>query len=89
MNFSEGNPLEAIFSDEFSKQMDKIKDKATLRKLQKAVENILANPEKGKYLSRELAGKKSVRVTPFRLIFEPKENFVVFHAFEHRSKVYR
>ena len=49
--------------------MAKIKDKATLRRLQKAVENILLNPEKGKYLGRELVGKKSVRVTSFRLNF--------------------
>ena len=81
--------MDAIFSDEFRKQMDKIRDKATLRKLQKAVENILANPRKGKHLGRELAGKKSARIFPFRLIFEPKESHVIFHTFEHRSKVYR
>jgi len=81
--------LYAVFSDDFKKQMDKIRDKATLRRLRKAVENILANPEKGKYLSKELAGKKSMRITPFRLIFEPKENFIIFHTFEHRGKVYR
>jgi len=40
--------LYAVFSDDFKKQMDKIRDKATLRRLRKAVENILANPEKGK-----------------------------------------
>ncbi|MFH0954502.1 MAG: type II toxin-antitoxin system RelE/ParE family toxin [Candidatus Micrarchaeota archaeon] len=81
--------MEAIFSDEFSRQKQKIRDSGTLRKLQKAVESILANPEKGKWLSRELAGKKSIRIKPFRLIFEPKENSIIFHTFEHRGKVYR
>ena len=89
MNFSEGKLLEAIFSDEFKKQMKKIKDRGTLAKLQKAVGNILANPAKGKFLGRELKGKKSIRVTPFRLIFEPKENQIIFHTFEHRGKVYK
>lgn len=81
--------MEAVFSDEFKKQMSKIKDKGTLRKLQKAVESILSNPSKGKHLSRELNGKKSVRIKPFRLIFEPKQNQIEFHTFDHRGKVYR
>ena len=80
--------MQAVFSDEFKKQMSKIKDKGTLRKLQKAVESILSNPSKGKFLGRELAGKKSVRIKPFRLIFEPKQNEIEFHTFEHRGKVY-
>lgn len=81
--------MEAIFTDEFKKQKKKIKDNATLEKLQKTVENILQNPEKGKFLGRELAGKKSVRIKPFRLIFQPKKERVVFLTFEHRKKVYK
>ena len=81
--------MQAVFSDEFKKQMSKIKDKGTLRKLQKAVESILSNPLKGKYLGRELTGKKSARIKPFRLIFEPRQNEIEFHTFEHRGKVYR
>jgi len=69
--------------------MTKIKDKGTMRKLQKAVERVLSNPAKGKFLGRELAGKKSIRIKPFRLIFEPKQNRIEFHTFEHREKVYR
>ena len=80
--------MEAIFTGEFVKQKNKIRDTFTLLRLQKAVENILSNPHKGKFLSRELAGKKSVRITPFRLIFEVKENQIIFHTFEHRGKAY-
>lgn len=69
--------------------MDKIRDSATLVRLKKVVESILANPGKGKFLGNILAGKKSVRVTPFRLIFEVHENQVIFHTFEHRGKIYR
>jgi len=81
--------LEAIFSDEFKRQKEKIKDSSTLRRLEKMVESILLNPEKGKFLGRELKGKKSVRIGPFRLIFELKESIIIFHTFEHRGKVYR
>ena len=81
--------MEAIFSDEFKKQKEKIKDSTTLLRLEKMIESILLNPEKGKFLGRELKGKKSVRIGPFRLIFEPKEGAIIFHTFEHRGKVYR
>ena len=81
--------MEAIFSDEFKRQKEKIKDSSTLRRLEKMVESILLNPEKGKFLGRELKGKKSVRIGPFRLIFELKESIIIFHTFEHRGKVYR
>ena len=81
--------MDSVFSDEFKKQKKKIKDKSTLRKLQKAVESILENPQKGKFLGKGLKGNKSIRIKPFRLIFEPKANIMVFHTFEHRGKVYR
>ena len=80
--------MDAIFTDEFRKQMGKIKDGSILMKLRKAVKNILLNPQKGKELGRELSGKKSVRITPFRLIFEVREKEVIFYTFEHRKKVY-
>ncbi len=79
----------ADFSDEFKKQMGKIRDNATLEKLKTAVKNILLNPEKGKFLSGNLKGKKSIRIKPFRLIFEVKHESIVFHTFDHRGKVYR
>ena len=80
--------MEAVFSDEFARQKSRVKDGAMLARLQKAVEAVIRNPEKGKFLGRNLAGKKSVRITPFRLIFEPKANVVIFHTFDHRGKVY-
>lgn len=81
--------LYAVFSDEFKKQKNKIKDQSTLKKLKKTVESILDNPEKGKYLKNKLKGKKSVRIKPFRLIFEPKQTYIVFHTFEHRERAYK
>ena len=81
--------MEAIFTGEFKKQMAKVRDGATLSRLKKAVEAILSNPEKGKFLGNVLAGKQSMRVTPFRLIFEVSGDSVIFHTFEHRGKVYR
>ncbi len=80
--------MDAIFSDEFKRQKTKIRDNATLTRLQKTVEGILSNHEKWKFLGRNLAGKKSVRITPFRLIFEVHGSTVIFQTFDHRGKVY-
>ena len=81
--------VDAFFTDEFRKQMRKIKDTATLDRLRKAIESILLNPEKGKDLHGYLAGKQSVRITPFRIVFEQKAGGVLFCTFEHRKWVYR
>ena len=81
--------VQALFTNEFKKQMSKIKDQATLERLRRAVENVLASPEKGKFLGGALTGKKSIRLTPFRLVFEVLPDGVVFHTFEHRKWAYR
>ncbi len=79
----------ANFSDEFKKQMKKIKDKATLKKLETAIKNIIKNPKKGKFLTQNLKGKKSAKIKPFRIIFAVKIESIEFHTFEHRQKAYK
>lgn len=38
--------VQALFTDEFKKQMSKIKDQATLDRLRRAVENVFASPKR-------------------------------------------
>jgi mRNA-degrading endonuclease RelE of RelBE toxin-antitoxin system len=58
------------------------------RKVKKIVEKIIDNPDAGKPLRYELAGLRSVRVPPFRILYELLGDRLIFHTFEHRDTVY-
>lgn len=61
----------ALFlSDEFQKDYGKIKDQATKERIKKGLAGLLENPEKGKKLHYDLRDKRSLRIDPFRVIYE-------------------
>jgi len=57
-------------------------------KIKKIVEKIIDNPDIGKPLRYELTGLRSVRVPPFRILYEYSGDCLIFHTFEHRDTVY-
>lgn len=81
---------EAIFSDEFKKQLKKLKDrdKLTYERIEKKIRQILTEPEHLKYLKNILKGKQRVHIGHFILIFEVKENKIYFITFMHHDFAY-
>jgi len=77
-----------LFTEDFSKVYSKL-DKQLKERVDKAIDKVLLKPELSKPLRYGLAGLISEHVGKFRLLFEIKEDTVIFHAFEHRKKVYR
>ncbi len=78
-----------ILSREFENDIKKIKDKSLQNRIKKVVQKILEMPEVGKPLRYGLAGLRSARMSPFRIIYEVKGENVIFHKFDHRKTIYR
>ena len=55
----------------------------------KKINKVLKLPELGKPLKYSLHGLRAERIGAFRLVYEIKDDMVVFHTLEHRKKVYR
>ena len=83
-----GNDMHITYTHEFRRGIKKIRDKAIQTKVKKIVERIIDNPEIGKPLRYELAGLRSMRVPPFRILYELSGDYLIFHTFEHRDIVY-
>ena len=80
--------MEIIFSEEFKKEFQKIKDKTTRLRLIKQLKKLAENPESGKPLKYELKNHRSLRIPPFRLIYRLEENKIIINCFDHRQDVY-
>ncbi len=80
--------MEIIFSDEFRKDFKKIKDKTTRIKIIKQLKKISENPEIGKPLQYELKNHRSIRVTPFRIVYRLEQDKIIINCFDHRKDVY-
>lgn len=80
--------MEIIFSDEFKKEFKKIKDKTTRLKIIKQLRKLSESPETGKPLKYDLKNHRSIRVSPFRIIYRFEEEKIVINCFDHRKDVY-
>ena len=81
---------EAIFSEEFKKQLKKIKqrDKPLYERLEKKIRAILIEPNHLKHLKNVLKGQQRVQLGPFVLKFEVKENKIYFITIAHHDYDY-
>lgn len=80
--------MKAFLTEEFERDLRKIKDKSIQERIKKSVEKILLYPDIGKPLRYDLKGLRSARISPYRIIYEIREDIIIFHKFEHRKKVY-
>ena len=80
--------MHIAYTHEFRRGIKKVRDKAMQGKVKKIVQKIIDNPEVGKPLKYELEGLRSVRVPPFRILYEHTGDCLIFHTFEHRDSVY-
>lgn len=81
---------EAVFSDEFKKQLKKLKkkNKIMFERVQKKIKQILLEPIRFKHLKSILKGEERVHFGSFVLRFSIKENKVYFITFKHHDLVY-
>ena len=81
---------EAIFSDEFKLQLQKLKkkDKAMCERIEKKVHTIITEPTHMKHLRNVLKGEQRVQLGHFVLRFEVKESKVYFITFKHHDDAY-
>jgi len=80
--------MDIIFSEEFKKEYQKIRDEGTRLRIIKIVKKIANEPTIGKPLKHELKNHRRVRIKPFRLIYRIDGNTLIVNWFEHRKTVY-
>ena len=80
--------MEIIFSEEFKKEFQKIKDKKTRLRIIKQLKKLSDTPEAGKPLKYEWRNHRSVRVSPFRIIYRLERDKIIINCFDHRKDVY-
>ncbi len=81
--------MKVIYTEEFKRDARKVKDKKIQGRIKKMVKKIRDNPEVGKPLRYDLFGFRSIQISPFRIIYEFREDLIILHKFEHRKGVYR
>lgn len=81
---------ESIFSNEFRRQLKKIKKKDSVmyERLKKKIKSILVEPHHLKYLKNKLKGEQRVHFGSFVLRFKTGQNKVYFVTFRHHDKAY-
>jgi len=81
---------EAVFSDEFKRQLRKLKkrDKIMYERIEKKTRDILMEPEHLKHLRGKLKGEKRVKFGPFVLKFRLEKNKVFFITFKQHDYAY-
>ncbi len=80
--------MKVEFSKEFMERLKKLK-KWDKKELEKAVDEIIEDPEAGKPLRHSLKGLRSYRKGDIRVIYSIEKDAIFFVTFGHRKKVYR
>jgi len=80
--------MEIIFSDEFKKDFQKIKDKTTRLRIIKHLKKLSESPESGKPLQHNLKGHRSIRIAPFQIIYRLEKDKIIINCFDHRKDAY-
>ena len=81
--------MKVIYTEEFKRDARKVKDKKIQDRIKKMVKKIKGNPEVGKPLRYDLSGLRSIKIPPFRVLYEIRANLIILHKFEHRKGVYK
>ncbi len=81
--------MKVIYTEEFKGDVRKVKDKKIQGRIKKMVKKIKDNPEVGKPLGYDLFGLRSIKIPPFRILYELREDLIILHKFEHRKEVYK
>jgi len=77
------------YTDEFARSIRIVRDGKVRLRIKKMVDKLIADPHCGRPLRYDLQGKRSLRLPPFRIIYEIDGDRLVLHTFENRDMVYR
>jgi len=80
--------VEIIWTQQFERAVRGIKDAAVKERIKKQIEKILLDPTTGKPLRYALKGERSLRVSPFRIVYACDGKPVWLLDFRHRDSVY-
>lgn len=80
--------MEIIFSEDFAREFQKIKDKTTRLRIIKQLKKLAELPSAGKPLKYEWRNHRSIRVSPFRIIYRFEQDKIIINCFDHRKDVY-
>jgi len=75
-------------SDEFLRDLKKVRDQATRDRIFKQMMKLQDLPESGKPLRYKMKNIRSIRVPPFRILYEIEGEKIIIIAFGHREDVY-
>lgn len=75
-------------TDKFEHTFEKLDAQQKLY-ITKAIDKILNDPLRGKRIQYKFKGSRSLRIGPFRLIYEIKGNIVQILMLDHRKRVYK
>ncbi len=64
------------------------KDRVLLERLHKKIDEILENPERYPVKKYELKGKRAAHIGSFVIVFEIKDDEVIFLKFKHHDFAY-
>ncbi len=79
--------MNVYFTKEFTDNYKKLKDYMKER-IDKAIDEIISNPECGKVLRYALKGLRSYRIGNMRIIYKIEDDNLYFITFGHRKKIY-
>lgn len=81
---------QVFFSGESRKIFEKLKDKKLKLKITQAIQKLSRNPNIGKKLQGRLKGTYSVRIWPYRILYEfTKGKDILITDIGHRKDIYR
>ncbi len=82
---------EIIYSERFKKSVGKVEDPAVRDRIEKQIHKLMSDPEIGKPLRYELKNKRSLRIHPYRILYEysAADDEIVLISFDHRKEVYK
>ncbi|MBI2671811.1 type II toxin-antitoxin system RelE/ParE family toxin [Candidatus Woesearchaeota archaeon] len=80
--------MEIIFSEDFKRDFQKIRDKTIRLRIIKQLKKLSEMPEAGKPLKYNWRNHRSVRISPFRIIYHMENAKIIINCFDHRKEVY-
>lgn len=82
--------VEVRFTSQAQKTFDKLREKSIRKRTVQAIRKLAQNPQSGKKLQGKLEGTYSLRVWPYRILYEfTKNKHILITDIGHRKDVYR
>ena len=77
-----------VYTKKFERDVKKVRDSLLKERVKDQVRKIAETPEVGKPLQYGLKGERTVRISPYRLIYAVQGDILILLRFEHRKNVY-